>query len=82
MRLCEGGNDTNQFDIMTSLHYGSSKPHFNSNELSDYLILYASVYFPQEYEEDPRVIIEVILELAVKPFVKSLFSDSTSNKCS
>lgn len=70
MLLLERGSESNAFDIMLNLNYGTTKNSFSQQELNEVIILYAQHFFPRQYEANARALVSLVVTMALFPAVE------------
>jgi len=70
MLLIERGSESNAFDIMLNLNYGPAKISFTQLELNEVFMLYAQHFFPNQYSQNARGIVTLVVTMALFPAVE------------
>jgi hypothetical protein len=74
-RLIEVGGELNEFEAHIINKYGAGKHSFTLDNINEVMVLYGTVFFPNECNLDARLLISSIFKIAIIPHTEYCLSN-------
>lgn len=73
-KLLDFGGEVNEFETLIINKYGAGKHSFSLDDINEVLVLYGTVFFPNECNLDARLLISTIFKYAIIPYTEYCLS--------